>query len=168
MYERAHYYAEDMGPLRNSIKQGAGNEGGFLGEEAVLMAYPRAKRDSTYDYDIDLCGFKIDVKTKETDYVPQSNFDVSIPILNTKQACDFYLWTVVSKKNQIAYILGYITKELFFKGSVFWERGQVDYVNGFTEKVGSYKLKVADLWPPEELLNVTPYRVPRRPGVNIK
>ena len=130
------------------------------------MAYPRAKLDSTYDYDIYLCGFKIDVKTKETDYPQDPNFVVSIPILNTKQECDFYLWTFVSKKNQTAYIVGYITKELFFKGSVFWERGQVDYVNGFIEKVGSYQLKIKDLWPPEELSRVSLYRPPK--GLNIK
>ena len=55
----------EMGRLNNSIRNGAGNLVGFIGEQ-IAQQVLGGKNTNTYDYDLVLDdGTKIDVKTKQ-------------------------------------------------------------------------------------------------------
>ena len=77
--------AAEMGRLRNSITNGAGNIAGFIGE-AIAQQVMGGVLANTYDYDLILCNGKtVDVKTKQTSVKPLETYECSIAALNTKQ-----------------------------------------------------------------------------------
>jgi hypothetical protein len=134
--------------LNNSVMGGKSNIYGAIGEVA-LEKYLKSKNrvvdfESTFDYDMIVSGKKIDVKTKRTTVVPKDDYLCSVAAFNTKQRCDYYVFARVSEKKDVAYILGYMSKEDFYSMSIFYKRGDID-VNGFVFKTDNYSIKVKDL-----------------------
>jgi hypothetical protein len=105
--------------IRNSIEKGRNRFIGCLGE-AALIEYLESKGSqvkwlSTGDYDLISNGKKLEVKTKKTKVEPLPNYECSVACYNTKQECDYYVFTRAAPK--FVYILGYISpKELYQKG----------------------------------------------------
>lgn len=134
--------------LNNSVMEGKSNIYGAIGELA-LEKYLKSKNrvvdfKSTFDYDMIVSGKKIDVKTKRTTVVPKDDYLCSVAAFNTKQRCDYYVFTRVSEKKDVAYILGYISKGDFYSRSTFYKKGDID-VNGFVFKADNYSIKIKDL-----------------------
>lgn len=134
--------------LNNSVMEGKSNIYGAIGELA-LEKYLKSKNrvvdfESTFDYDMIVSGKKIDVKTKRTTVVPKDDYLCSVAAFNTKQRCDYYVFTRVSEKKDVAYILGYISKGDFYSRSTFYKKGDID-VNGFVFKADNYSIKIKDL-----------------------
>jgi len=131
--------------LKGSITKGKGNIYGALGEIIIYdIAQKKGLRvdfNSTYDYDLLINGYKIDVKTKRTTVVPRLNYLCSIPSFNTKQKCDYYFFLRVNENLKECYLLGYKQKDSFFKEAVFNKKGSID-VNGWTFKDDCYNLEV--------------------------
>ena len=82
--------------LKGSITKGVSNIYGALGE---VIIYDLSKKNglnvdftSTYDYDLIIENYKIDVKTKRTTVTPKPNYLCSISAFNTRQECDFYFF----------------------------------------------------------------------------
>ena len=74
MFLTAREKAVEVGKLNNSILNGGGNLAGFIGEQIVLNVLG-GEWINTYEYDLIINGFKVDVKTKQTsevDSVPSS------------------------------------------------------------------------------------------------
>tara|TARA_R110000782_G_C14549506_1_gene384789 strand:- start:76 stop:558 length:483 start_codon:yes stop_codon:yes gene_type:complete len=135
--------------LKGSITKGQSNIYGALGE---IIVYDINKEkgltvdfNSTYDYDLIIAGYKIDVKTKRTTVVPKPEYLCSISAFNTKQKCDFYFFLRINENLKECYLLGYKDKKSFFKESTFNKKGTLD-VNGWHFKDDCYNLKI-------ELLN---------------
>jgi len=142
--ENAKKKAEDMGRLKHSILKGKGNITGFLGEYMVAN-YLKAKIENTYDYDIVKCDIKIDVKSKKCTTIPRMDYDCSVPAYNTKQKCDYYVFTRILDNFQTGWILGIISKEKFFKSARLYKKGEVDKSNWMEFKEDSYNMKIKDL-----------------------
>ena len=118
--------AEEMGSLRKSITGGAGNLAGFVGER-VVADYLGVKKANTYEYDLITKKEKTyDVKTKRCKSKPLPEYTVSVCALNTKQKCDYYIFVRVDNDIKTAWILGYMSKEKFFKNAKFCKRGELD------------------------------------------
>jgi hypothetical protein len=146
MLVEARDKAAEMGKLRNSITNGAGNIAGFIGE-AIAQQVLGGKLDNTYDYDLVLDnGTKIDVKTKQTSVKPLETYDCSIANLNTKQQCDYYCFVRVKNDFTVGWYLGVYPKEQYMLDSVFMKKGTVDPSNGYTVKSDCWNIPIHKLY----------------------
>lgn len=138
----------EFGRLKGSITKGKSNIYGALGEIAVFDYFKSKKLrldfNSTYDYDLIINGYKVDVKTKRTTVVPKDHYLCSVAAFNTKQKCDFYFFVRINENMKDCYMLGYKKKKDFFKESIFKKKGSLD-VNGWSFKDDCYNLEVSKL-----------------------
>lgn len=134
--------ADDLGALRNSIRSGAGNYVGFLGE-LVVCAYLGIHTQNTYDYDLVYKNVKFDVKTKECTSPPKPFYECSVAAYNTTQQCKAYVFTRICKDK--AWILGWKGKEEYYSQASFLQKGDIDPSNNFTVKADCYNLKISNL-----------------------
>lgn len=132
--------------LKGSITKGKSNIYGALGELVVFDFFKERTIDfnSTYDYDLIIDGYKIDVKTKNIRVVPKLSFLCTIASYNTSQKCDYYFFSGVNLDLKKAYLYGYISKFDFYKKSVFNKKGQHDY-GGYKFPVDCYNLEISKL-----------------------
>jgi hypothetical protein len=131
--------------LKGSITKGKSNIYGALGE---IIIYDIKKKkglnvdfNSTYDYDLIINNYKIDVKTKRTTVVPKPYYLCTISSFNTKQKCDFYFFLRINENLKYCYLLGYKRKTDFFKEAQFNKKGSLD-INGWAFKDDCYNLKI--------------------------
>jgi hypothetical protein len=131
--------------LKGSITKGKSNIYGALGE---IIIYDLNKEkglnvdfNSTYDYDLIIENYKIDVKTKRTNVIPKENYLCSISAFNTKQKCDFYFFLRINENLKDCYLLGYKKKTDFFNEATFNKKGTFD-VNGWVFKDDCYNIKI--------------------------
>lgn len=131
--------------LKGSITKGKSNIYGALGEIIVFDEYSKdgfnIDFNSTYDYDLIINNYKIDVKTKRTTVLPKNNYLCSISSFNTKQKCDIYFFLRINENLKECYLLGYKSKIDFFKEATFNKKGSLD-VNGWVFKDDCYNLKI--------------------------
>ena len=73
--------------LKGSITKGKSNIYGAIGEIIIYDIYKNnglnVDFNSTYDYDLIIENYKVDVKTKRTTVVPMPNYLCSISAFNT-------------------------------------------------------------------------------------
>lgn len=137
---KAGSYAHNLGVSRDSIRDGDGNYCGYLGE-IVVADYFGWKHESTYDYDvIDHLGRPWDVKSKERTVSCSPKYLASITDFNTEQKCFGYCFASVNTSNSYCVeIMGFITKDDFYKRAFFAKEGDTDPYDP------TYKFK-ADCW----------------------
>ena len=145
MLVEARDKAAEMGRLRNSIINGAGNIAGFIGE-AIAQKVLGGELSNTYDYDLVLpSGKTVDVKTKQTSVKPLETYECSIAALNTTQECDYYAFIRVKNDFTVGWYLGMYDKKQYMEDAVFMKKGTVDSSNGYTVKSDCYNLKISEL-----------------------
>lgn len=145
MLVEARDKAAEMGRLRNSIINGAGNIAGFIGE-AIAQQVLGGELSNTYDYDLVLpSGKTIDVKTKQTSVKPLETYECSIAALNTTQECDYYAFVRVKNDFTVGWYLGMYDKKQYMEDATFMKKGTVDASNGYTVKSDCYNLKISEL-----------------------
>ena len=145
MLVEARDKAAEMGRLRNSIINGAGNIAGFIGE-AIAQQVLGGELSNTYDYDLVLpSGKTVDVKTKQTSVKPLETYECSIAALNTTQECDYYAFVRVKNDFTVGWYLGVYDKKQYMQDAVFMKKGTVDSSNGYTVKSDCYNLKISEL-----------------------
>jgi len=134
--------------LKNSITKGKGNLLGAVGEIVVFDVFTakgcEVDFNSTVDYDLIIDGYKVDVKSKATNYKPLESFNCSIPAFNTSQKCDFYFFTYITYDYKRCYLAGYKRKNTFFKEAYFANKGEIDY-GEWKYKSDCYNLKMGRL-----------------------
>ena len=149
--ELAHDQSKSMGKLPNSITDGEGNTAGFLGE-IVVADMLGADQTNTYDFDLSLpWGATVDVKTKRTGYAPKPHYECSVAALNTKQDCDYYVFTRCKNDVSTVWVLGHYPKDEYFKDATFHKKGDYDTDNDFTFTSDCYNLPLGQLKPTSEL-----------------
>lgn len=137
--------AAEMGRLRNSIINGAGNIAGFIGE-AIAHQVMGGVLNNTYDYDLVLPNGKtVDVKTKLTSVKPLDTYDCSIAGLNTTQECNYYAFVRVKNDLSVGWFLGVYEKQQYMLDSVFMKKGTMDPDNGYVVRSDCYNLKINQL-----------------------
>ena len=137
--------AAEMGRLRNSIINGAGNIAGFIGE-AIAQQVMGGMLTNTYEYDLILDNGKtVDVKTKQTSVKPLDTYECSIAGLNTTQECDYYAFVRVKNDFSVGWFLGVYDKKQYMLDSIFMKKGTIDTSNGYTVKSDCYNLKIHKL-----------------------
>ena len=145
MIEQARHKAADLGKLKNSIRNGAGNLIGFIGEQMALEVL-KGKWANTYDYDVVTeDGYKVDVKTKRTSVKPLPHYDCSIAKYNTKQDCDYYAFVRVRNDLMVGWFLGVVKKEDYFDRARFLKKDTIDEANNFRVKADCYNLAISEL-----------------------
>ena len=137
--------AAEMGKLRNSIINGAGNIAGFIGE-AIAQQVMGGMLTNTYEYDLILDNGKtVDVKTKQTSVKPLDTYECSIAGLNTTQECDYYAFVRVKNDFSVGWFLGVYDKKQYMLDSILMKKGTIDTSNGYTVKSDCYNLKIHKL-----------------------
>jgi len=149
MTEGIEEKAKKMGALKNSITRGGRNGEGFIGERLANTIIKGNIIDGNYDYDIVNNGVKMDVKTKVCTSVPQGRYNASVADFNTKQACDYYVFTRVMEDLSEGWILGYMSKKEFYEKAFFLKKGELD--DGWPAKADCYNVKIKDLHKIEDL-----------------
>jgi len=131
--------------LNGSITKGQSNIYGALGEVIIFDIYKEkgynVDFNSTYDYDLIIEGYKIDVKTKRTKVNPMPNYLCSVSAFNIRQKCDYYFFLRINENMKYCYLLGYKRKTDFFNQAIFNKKGSLD-VNGWSFKDDCYNLKI--------------------------
>lgn len=118
----------------------------------ILMADKfKGKQANTFDYDIIIQGYNIDVKTKRftAKFTPNPNWNLNIPDFNTTQKCDFYCFVGMADDYKRAYFYGFIKRDDFYKKAVFGKKGEID-PNGngiWTFRADCYNLLISELKP---------------------
>ena len=139
--------------LNGSITKGKSNIFGAIGE-VIINDYFKDKgqtidTNSTYDYDLIINSYKVDVKTKRftPKFKPNNNWNVTVSDFNTTQQCNYYFFVGVSEDYKRACMYGYITPGEFYNKATFNKKGQIDPTgNGvWTFKDDCYNLKIAEL-----------------------
>tara|TARA_Y100000114_G_C11609540_1_gene254414 strand:- start:181 stop:657 length:477 start_codon:yes stop_codon:yes gene_type:complete len=144
MFLTAREKAVEVGKLNNSILNGGGNLAGFIGEQVVLNVLG-GEWVNTYQYDLIINGFKVDVKTKQTSVKPLPHYECSIAEVNSTQECDYYAFTRVKKDFSISWYLGVMPKNQYFQKAKFLKKGDVDPANNYTVRASCYNLAIEDL-----------------------
>ena len=145
MLVEARDKAAEMGRLRNSIINGAGNIAGFIGE-AIAQQVMGGVLANTYEYDLILCNGKtVDVKTKQTSVKPLETYECSIAGLNATQECDYYAFVRVKNDFSVGWFLGVYEKQQYMLDSVFLKKGTIDPDNGYVVRSDCYNLKINQL-----------------------
>ena len=130
---------------RNSIRQGAGQVAGCLGEVASADHFRVSDQESTHDYDLRIPGFsesgealglfRIDVKTKDRNVpVDMDRHDATVSAYNTKQRCHYYLFVSTQKPHRDAtinemnavHLIGFLRKDKTFAPENFRQQGSID------------------------------------------
>lgn len=148
MLERAEFKANQMGVLRNSIRQGKGNLAGFLGEEIVLSAWGGSLSHNTYQHDVEFEGTTFEVKTKDRTVRPRIDYEASVANFNARQQADFYVFTSLLRVGldyTTGYIIGIYSKADYITYSTFLKKGDVDPSNGWVVSADCYNLRYSDL-----------------------
>lgn len=134
--------------LNNSITEGESQIYGALGE-VMVMDFLRSLNKpvnyiGSYDYDLEINGKKIDVKTIKTDKEPTNDFNANISAFNTRQQTDFYLWCSVAESMKYGYIIGYLEKDEFYRVAELKKKGQIDW-GKWVFKSDTYTTKVKNI-----------------------
>lgn len=140
MVKDAERKSAEMGALFGSILKGEGNFAGFIGEFAAADAL-NAEVHNTRDYDLLKDGYKIDVKTKQSNYVPKEDYEASVADFNTNQKCDYYLFARFSRRDGLVYILGLYQKDAFLDDARFVARGSYDSRNKFIARADMHNIE---------------------------
>jgi hypothetical protein len=142
--KQAQEEAQSMGVLKNSITQGQGNVFGFLGE-IMVADFLQCQKKNTMDYDLLHGDIRIDVKTKACTSTPRLSYDCSVAAMNTTQKCDYYVFVRVLKNMKIGWILGYKSKDDYYKEAKFIKKDEFDGSNNFYAHCACYNLKISQL-----------------------
>lgn len=150
MLARAKAKADEMGPLRNSIRNGGGNFAGFLGEELILTAWAEARSHNTFQHDVTWESVRFEIKAKDRTVPPALDFEASVADFNTKQQADFYGFTSIYRPRGTSNYLrgticGIISKADYFKKATYLSVGEVDPSNGWVVKAACYNLPYSAL-----------------------
>jgi hypothetical protein len=137
--------------LKNSITKGESEIYGALGEVMVLNYYKNKAKvidKSSFNYDLILNGFTVEVKTKKIKYPPKENYIVSVAASNATQNCNYYYFTMVHNFLKRGWLLGYMSREDFFKKAVFCKKGEKDILhknNNFIIRSDCWSIKISDI-----------------------
>ena len=144
MFLTAREKAVEVGKLNNSILNGGGNLAGFIGEQIVLFVLG-GEWINTYQYDLIINGYKVDVKTKQTSVKPLPHYECSITEANSSQECDYYAFTRVKKDFSVGWYLGIMRKQDYFLNATFLKKGEVDPSNNYVVRASCYNLPISKL-----------------------
>lgn len=138
--------AKQLGVLNNSIRNGTGNVYGFLGE-ILLACHYRVEVQNTYDYDLIVKDYKIDVKTKACTSEPKPEYFCTVADYNTEQECDIYAFVRVLEDFSKAWLLGYCGKKYFYNNASFYKKGDLDPTShlGWKFRADCYNIPISKL-----------------------
>jgi len=136
-----------FGKLKNSIREGEGNEIGALGEILVLDHYTNKGRnvvhEQDFDFDLLIEGFKIEVKTQEQRSIPSPVYTCHVPDYNPNQQCDFYCFVHVHPSFTKGWIVGMISRSRFDSIKQLKKKGEMGFTKPF--KCDTWIVRVKDL-----------------------
>jgi hypothetical protein len=144
---------------KDSIRSGAGDFIGLLGEEIIYSLYAGlfdwSAGSRRYDWDLRLqqtARGRIDVKTKAQTYpkAPAPHYFATVCDKNTTQDCDWYCFVRVHELCETAWVLGLMPKAQFFRTAQKYLKGEIDPTShcDWRFKEDCWNLPVKDLISP--------------------
>jgi hypothetical protein len=105
----------------------------------------------SYDFDWISDKFKLfEIKAKERNVKPDTWHNCTVYNYNTKQRCEYYLFTSVYGDHSQGWIIGYISKDDFYQKATFFKKGQADpdeRGGKYVFPADCYNLKIEQLTP---------------------
>jgi hypothetical protein len=156
MYDSAQKAADEIGPMKGSIRKGRGTIYGMLGEEIFQKLCPEAKRVSLirdendqlkFDYDFELGGLRIDVKSKMTGYVPKPEYEGSVTKMPKQQDCDIYFFCRIHKDTRYGWVCGWQFASKYMRDAYLKKKGDKDSTNGNVCKRTCWNMFYKDMYP---------------------
>ena len=103
-------------------------------------------------HDIEVEGYKIDVKTKERTVIPKPHYECTVPAYNhAHQKPNWFVFVSLLKNGEglkrfdRAWILGYISYYELNKKSKLWRKGEIDETNNWKATIDCWNVSVNDL-----------------------
>ena len=150
-------------------KDNGGRCVGFIGELMVLNYFYKnnIKYDwqnfdpntPNYNFDININGFKLDIKTKDRTVDPKLFYECSIAEYS-HQSCDYYVFTSLTRNSNLEYpyqkasILGFMKPDEYFSKASILKKGDIDPANNFTVVKDCRNLPIKELHSIEELIKI--------------
>lgn len=147
MVSSARAEAQELGSLRNSITSGEGNVAGFIGELLVADFYGATRVSGNRNYDMTVGDLRVDVKTKRRTVEPAPHYFATVAAYNTKQECDYYVFTSVLTTLDFGWICGWLSKDEFFEKAQFFRKDDPDPSGqfGWTFTADCYNVPLSEL-----------------------
>ena len=150
MLANAQAEANRIGLLRNSIRGGAGNLVGCLGEQALLAMLPGSFSDNTYNHDVTWGDITFECKTKDRTGPPKAGYNASIATFNTTQDATYYAFFSAERAKHTreytrVYFCGMITPEEYYEKAFLVTKGDYDPTNNWIAPATSYSLHYGQL-----------------------
>lgn len=123
---------------------------GLIAEEIFLDIYG-GKLDNTQNYDILSKIGKIDIKAKSCRSTPKLEYTASVADYQKNHKTDYYFFFRIKNDLTVAWILGGLTKEEFYKKSKFLAKGQKD--GNFTCRADMNSVLISELKSMETLID---------------
>lgn len=140
-----------LGVLKNSITSGASNIYGMLGERVVAHLTGGELVD-TRDYDVlSETGAKLEVKTKKCLHPPRAHFECSCARFNTHQRCDAYVFVRILRDCSVAFVCGFLPKQIFLRDAHELKKGDYDERNKYYVKADCFNVTMTQLWDANKL-----------------
>ncbi len=167
--QKAYEFANPLGENYNQKtirKDNIGRHVGFIGELMTLkylhnngIIYDWQNFDPkkpNYNFDININGIKVDIKTKDRTVDPKLNYDCSIAGYS-KQHCDYYVFISLTRADtsyHTAHILGYMPHDEYYEKSKAWKKGDIDPSNGWKVSIDCFNLPIQNLYPISDLCKI--------------
>jgi len=123
---------------------------GILAEELLLAKYPEFILKNTKHYDLELDGFKFDVKAKTCKGPPLPNYTASVSDYQKLHLTDFYIFFRIQKDLSIAWELGVIKKQEFYDRATYVGVGERD--GPFVCRIAMWSIQIDKLIPIPQFL----------------
>lgn len=163
-------YSDKSNYNRHTLrKDNGGRYVGFIGELITIkylhqngIKYAWQNRDPSipnYDFDININGIRLEVKTKDRTVDSRLFYDCSIAAYQV-QDCDYYVFTTLTKDKYLEYpyhtamLCGYLPKSEYMNKSRFLREGHIDPSNGWKVSMDCYNVAIKDLKPISELIHI--------------
>lgn len=148
MIELAKRRSRELPKLKNSILEGGGNLASFIGQVA-FETLTGAVRSNAFDYDCLLKGKKIELKTKQRKCTPTGRYVAEVSAFNDRQKCDYYAFVSTLYSYSLAWVLGCIKPEEFYKRATLRKEGEL--VDGFIYKCDTWCIEINKLYDVQEI-----------------
>lgn len=132
-----------------SVLSGAGNFSGKLAEVVYQYYFPEAIRKNTKHYDFIHNGYKVDIKSKTGNYIPNVlTNSVNVHTYSLEhQKCEFYVFMSVHNSFSKVWIIGGCSKQFFRDNSIMFPKGTIMSNTGYELYRDTNMLEISKLTP---------------------
>ena len=152
LLEQATEMARTVPRLRLSQTEGRYNIAAALSELAAAQ-FLKIPIEGNLQFDLHYKGKRVDVKSATSNVVPNYTYNGCIPVVNSHQETDYYLFTRVLRRNEkltAVYLMAYMRRDGYYAKAHFLRAGASH--GGMVAKFDTYSLEYRRMLDPKRML----------------